>query len=216
MDNFFSSAMVQYENNLPKDAKKYADDIDNILKTNIQKQISSIQSIPIGKISNINLKSPSQSIYNLVYSFDYEGKKYQFADPGNETRSQTYFLRGFLKNKFNLPNGQSTYYLGNDSTLLSDGNIVNYETPTYVNKTIKSWFEDSYDFNKTYADEPPIATFMEAYFGKESDGKTDIINNFYLFYIVSNDDNTKCANQIKLISDSEIFIKTIKEWTPCV
>ena len=54
---------------------------------------------------------------------------------------------------------------------------------------------------------------MEAYFGQDNEGK-DIINNFYLFYVVSNDDKNKCSNQIKLISDSEIFIRTIKEYIP--
>ena len=54
---------------------------------------------------------------------------------------------------------------------------------------------------------------MNAYFDREDSGE-DVINNFYLFYVVSNSDYTKCANQIKLISDSEGFIKTIQDYKP--
>ena len=215
MDNFFSSKMKEYEETLSEVNKKNADTIDETLKVNIKKHISNIYNIPIADIGNIRLSSKNQSIYNLEYSFDYNSKTFQISDPGNETRSQTYFLRGFLRYPLNLSNGTSSYYLLNNNTMLSNSTQTNYDTSTFIDKTIKSWFEESYDFNKTYSDEPPIATFMEAYFGKESDGKTDVINNFYLFYVVSNDDKTKCANQIKLITDSEIFIKTIKEWTPC-
>ncbi len=196
MGNYFSNQMDNYNSSLGKDDKRNIVEIDPEL-------------LP----ENTRLSSVPQSIYKLSY-FNSSDTSVIYEHPGNETRSQTYFLRDFLRNDINLNDSRVIGYFESNNVLLSSGSN-GYNTPQYLNKTIKSWFEDSYDFNKTYSDEPPIATFMEAYFGKEADGDTDVINNFYLFYVVSNDNKDKCANQIKLIADSEIFIKTIKEWTPC-
>jgi len=196
MGNYFSNQMDNYNSSLGSDDKRNIVEIDPEL-------------LPV----NTRLSSVPQSLYKLEYSNNLN-PSVKNEHPGNETRSQTYFLRDFLRNDINLNDSNVIGYFENDNVLLSSG-FNGYATPKYLNKSIKSWFEDSYDFNKTYADEPPIATFMEAYFGKEEDDVTDVINNFYLFYVVSNDNKEKCANQIKLISDSEIFIKTIKEWTPC-
>lgn len=83
----------------------------------------------------------------------------------------------------------------------------------YKGKPLEYWFESSYDFNKSYTEEPPIATFMKAYFEKEGDDKSNyVINNFYLFYVVSNNKIEKCANQIKLVSDSKNLIDVISEY----
>ena len=168
------------------------------------------------RISNKFL-SNGDSIYNVAN------------DSGNETRSQTYFVRDFLREPTHfysqkyldfLDDTEANVNISNvniSSILLSNKfNSISprlYEDITWNNKTLKAWFEDSYDFNKVYSDEPPIETFMEAYFGQDRNGN-DIINNFYLFYVVSNDDKQKCSNQIKLISDSEIFIRTIREYIP--
>ena len=53
---------------------------------------------------------------------------------------------------------------------------------------------------------------MKAYFIKNDNGKNNVIDNFYLFYVVSNLKN--CKEQIKLISDSEKFINTINNYSP--
>jgi hypothetical protein len=133
-----------------------------------------------------------QYVYDIKYI---NNNDKTISDPGNETRSQTYFLRDFLRNN-----------LKDDTTTFNTEDL--YTEYKYNNNTIKQWFEETYDFNKTYAepDQPPIATFMEAYFEK------DVIDNFYLFYVASNESN--CENQIKLISDSKIFIETINKWEP--
>jgi hypothetical protein len=88
-----------------------------------------------------------------------------------------------------------------------------YKILEYRKKPLEYWFESSYDFNKSYTEEPPIATFMKAYFEKEGDDKSNyVINNFYLFYVVSNNKIEKCANQIKLVSDSKNLIDVISEY----
>jgi hypothetical protein len=53
---------------------------------------------------------------------------------------------------------------------------------------------------------------MEAYFSTFDGTKDYVINNFYLFYVVNNESLAKCANQIKLISDSKDFIDAIKNY----
>jgi hypothetical protein len=147
-------------------------------------------------------------------------------DRGNETRSQTYFVRDFLRTQqhihnnqrydFFQPHRQSSSSNGSKEHIILENmfaDLETYESVSWYGKTLQDWFEKSYDFNKVYADQPPIETFMAAYFGKDTNNK-DIIDNFYLFYVVSNDDKSKCSNQIKLISDSEIFIRTIREYIP--
>jgi hypothetical protein len=134
----------------------------------------------------------------------------------NEYIAQTYFIRNLLRE--GLDTNKTVHLLGDNGIHLLTEGIRGYETPyaagsPATTKTIKSWVEESYDFNKAYTENPPIATFMNAYFDREANGE-DVINNFYLFYVVSNSDYTKCANQIKLISDSEGFIKTIQDYKP--
>ena len=98
-----------------------------------------------------------------------------------------------------------------------DYDKIKYNT-NKADKTIKSWLEDSYNFNKSYTSDPPIKTFMEAYFSSLPDSATGqknyVINNFYLFYVVNNESIGKCANQIKLIRDSKDFISAIKNFKP--
>jgi len=95
--------------------------------------------------------------------------------------------------------------------------------------SIKDWIEKPYDYNKSFVDKEqtsPIETFMESYFKivdrskyetSIPSSKKNIIDNIYLFYVVSNDIDTKsqvnkCANQIKLIKDSKMFIDIINSW----
>lgn len=138
-----------------------------------------------------------------------------FANEKNgETVAQTYFIRDLLRNE--LEKGRETYLIDDTGNHLIT-NETNYNS-NYLNKSIKSWIEDSYDFNKSYTEKPPIATFMEAYFStfddSTSSGPKYVINNFYLFYVVSNNDPGRCANQIKLINDSKNFIDAIQKYVP--
>lgn len=187
----------------------------NIKPNNIKTYYESNKSNPSFIIDESTLSlEPNHTLYDLEYTYTFNGQTKRFEDPGNETRSQTYFLRDFLREPLQVATTPK-FFNGSNILLNASNQAYDDSNSKFLDMPIKSWFESTYDFNKTYADEPPIATFMEAYFGKEADGITDVINNFYLFYVVSNDNKDKCANQIKLISDSEIFIKTIKEWTPC-
>ena len=52
---------------------------------------------------------------------------------------------------------------------------------------------------------------MNAYFEKFESSQY-VINNFYLFFVVNNESINKCANQIKLVSDSKDFINSIKNY----
>jgi hypothetical protein len=64
------------------------------------------------------------------------------------------------------------------------------------------WLTGTYDYNKTYnKSKPPINTILQPYF--------EVINNIYLFYVVSNTNFKKCDKQIKLIADSKEFLNTL-------
>lgn len=151
-----------------------------------------------------------------VYSDDKKsGTENLFA---NESVAQTYFIRNFLRKQFSsvhLIDDTGKHLLRDDNKNAVDINYI----PSNKGKTksIKSWLEDSYDFNKVYSETPPIATFLKAYFDKEdtspssSTEPTNVIDNFYLFFVVNNETLGKCANQIKLIADSKDFIKSIRD-----
>jgi hypothetical protein len=135
----------------------------------------------------------------------------------NEYIAQTYFFRGFIRdnifsnnNYYNndymrhMDSYNSIIYNGSDSNDYS-GNSKEY---TSNKKTIKQLVEGGYDYNKIYTDDPPINTILQCYFDNT------VINNYNLFYIVSNNKLEKCANQIKLLSDSGYFIDAIHNFVP--
>ena len=159
-----------------------------------------INSAIIGE-NTIKFTKP-QSVYKIT-----ENEKLK---KHNEIRSQTYFLRDFLRNEEIINNNMNNIKFFNEDNILK--NKVKYTNYTYKDKTIKEWFEGSYNFNKTYADISPISQFMKAYFVKNDNEINNVIDNFYLFYVVSNLKN--CKEQIKLISDSEKFINTINNYNP--
>jgi hypothetical protein len=145
-----------------------------------------------------------------------------------ESVAQTYFIRNFLRKNIGDAStpihliDNSGKHLINEENNNNEENKLNYNKINYqtkgANKTIKSWLEDSYDFNKSYTNNPPIKTFMDAYFSTLPDSSANsqnwVINNFYLFYVVNNESINKCANQIKLIADSKEFISAIKNYEP--
>lgn len=125
----------------------------------------------------------------------------------DEMIAQSYFIRNLIREPhkiFNITNGN--HYLSNRANVKT-----HYETNEYLDKSIKDWIEESYVFNRSFSKNPPIKQIMEAYFGEESDG-TDTINNFYLFYVVSNNKLEKCANQINLLNGSKDFIDAINNY----
>jgi hypothetical protein len=138
----------------------------------------------------------------------------------SETVAQTYFIRDLLRS--DLDDKRSNLLLDDGKQLLEGDypqyningvDLSRYANTLYKGESLKHWFENSYDFNKSYTTEPPIATFMKAYFDYEDAQSTiDVINNFYLFYVVSNNDIKKCANQIKLVSDSNNLIEIINNF----
>ena len=88
---------------------------------------------------------------------------------------------------------RNTYY--ND-------NLMSYE---FCDNTLNNWINETYDYNKTFnIENPPIATLLNPYF--------KIINNFYLFYVVSNDNHSQCDKQIKLIEDSKTFLDELNTY----
>jgi hypothetical protein len=141
-----------------------------------------------------------------------------------ETRSQVYFLRSLIRTpeiNYNNRNFSMYWFRTNINTLLnkdySDYYINGKFTINKNTKTLQQWFENTYDFNKIYSEEPPIKTFLQAYFGVEDilEGQSvakNIIDNFYLFFVVSNKNHEKCGNQIKLINDSKIFIDVLSQF----
>jgi len=106
----------------------------------------------------------------------------------NELKAQTYFFRFFAKKYCN-----NTYY--ND-------NLMSYE---FCGNTLENWINNTYDYNKTFNNKnPPIATLLNPYF--------KIIENFYVFYVVSNDNQGQCDKQIKLIEDSKSFLDELNTY----
>jgi hypothetical protein len=139
-----------------------------------------------------------QNNINEFYDQNYNLKNDYKDDVGNvfkeEVIAQTYFIRNYVRD-----------ILDNKQYQLHENE---YQNLTFKGKKIQEWFENSYDFNKSYSKDPPIGVFLESYF------KEGIINNYYLFYVVSNNDESKCVNQIKFISDSKNFVDTIKLYKP--
>jgi hypothetical protein len=81
---------------------------------------------------------------------------------------------------------------------------INLKT-NFCGHTIEDWINDSYDYNKIFnVDNPPIEGLLEPYF--------KYIKNFYVFYVVSNDDPEKCDKQIKLIADSKVFLDELNRY----
>ena len=81
---------------------------------------------------------------------------------------------------------------------------INLETK-FCGQTVEDWINNSYDYNKIFnVDNPPIESLLKPYF--------KYIKNFYVFYVVSNDDFFKCDKQIKLIADSKIFLDELNRY----
>ncbi len=75
----------------------------------------------------------------------------------------------------------------------------------FCGKNLNYWINETYDYNKSFnVDNPPIASLLSPYF--------QYIKNFYLFYVVSNDDPLQCDKQIKLISDSKVFLDELNNY----
>jgi hypothetical protein len=137
-----------------------------------------------------------------------------------ETRAQVYFLRNLIRSPIRYQDNEYNLYSIKDGKIILNLNDTLYKNAKYISnnnsKTIQQWFENSYDFNKIYSEEPPIKTFLQAYFGNEDvvqgQPPKKIIDNFYLFFVVSNMNQEKCGNQIKLINDSKLFIDVLSDY----
>lgn len=129
-----------------------------------------------------------EPIYNMNNVPDNERIK---NENEQELIAQTYFFRRFIYDK---KKDITTYY----------SEDLNYE-----GRPFREWLEsdDIYDFNKSYRkNDPPIATILEPYF--------KIIKNFYVFYVVSNENKDKCEKQIKFIADSNDFLIELGKFNP--
>lgn len=141
---------------------------------------------------------------------------------GSETIAQTYFLRNLLRERLSdnkyLISDSDEFLLKKVEGQKSPYEYINYST-SGNNLTLQKWIEEAYDFNKSFSTkEPPIKTFLKSYFKIDEENtsvnKKYVIDNFYLFYVVSNEFVKKCANQIKLIADSKNFIDIINAYAP--
>ena len=169
------------------------------------------------------------SLFNSVVVYNYykdrsvqtENQK-KIASDNKETEliTQTYIVRNVIYNTYRnttLSSNDTLYY--NNNIQLQILNVNDWNSGTANLKTVYSdeykvegyplshWLksEKIYDFNKTYTkDNPPIKTILHSYF--------NIIKNFNIFYVVSNMDLGKCANQIKLIADSHDFLTELSKY----
>jgi hypothetical protein len=107
---------------------------------------------------------------------------------------------GDYKDKINNEVKAQTYFF----RFLLKMTPINLETE-FCGHTIEYWINESYDYNKIFnVDNPPIEGLLEPYF--------KYIKNFYVFYVVSNDDPSKCDKQIKLIADSKVFLDELNRY----
>jgi len=115
-----------------------------------------------------------------------------------EIKAQTYFFRFLSREKISkIQNIEFTYIYKK----------IHKNTVIY-GKKIHQWIDESYDYNKTFnLKNPPIASLLQPYFNNNT------INNFYLFYVVSNNNPEKCDKQIKLINDSKKFLDKLTEFS---
>jgi hypothetical protein len=128
---------------------------------------------------------------------------------------QTYFFREFIR-YFEISDGygfkkkEENKIKDAESKLLTKNKKkISSEFITCHNKKLEYWIKDTYDYNKAYIkDNPPISIFLAPYFD------SNIINNFYVFYVVSNMNNEKCEKQIKLIADTKEFLERLKNFDP--
>ena len=112
-----------------------------------------------------------------------------------ELIAQTYFFRKFVYDNPKLHNSITSWY--NNTEKIHHGHNFKY------------WFsdEDIYNYNKAYRkDNPPIAKILNPYF--------NIIQNFFVFYVVSNENKDKCEKQIKFIADSFDFLTELNRFDP--
>ena len=116
----------------------------------------------------------------------------------NEVKMQTYFFRSLLRSEFKTKSLTLDNY---DKAAPYKTKIGNKYISTY-----KDWIEETYDYNKAYRrNKPPINEILKPYF--------DQIKNIYVFYVVSNQNYSKCDKQIKLISDSSDFLDILDMYT---
>jgi hypothetical protein len=121
-----------------------------------------------------------------------------------EILGQTYFFRNFIGKEDS--NGDNKNGIHIEEYWNTD--------KKYEGETFNYWLgsDEIYDYNKSFRkDSPPIAQILAPYFETNGDGN-DTINNFYVFYVVSNENKGKCEKQIKLIADSKDFLQALEKF----
>lgn len=149
-----------------------------------------------------NIKSKGQRI--LVEPTLAEQKNVYFVDE-DEFFSQIYFMRNFW---YDYTYKEST----NDTNNYTFDNKLRKNTlENYENKPLLDWV-NNYDYNKIFnIEEPPISRILKPYL----DG--DLINNIYLFFVVSNNKKEgleTCDKQIQLLDDTKKFMEVISKDEP--
>lgn len=110
----------------------------------------------------------------------------------SEVMAQTYFFRFLGKN----------IYQNMQTPVPED---LNNLSMNFCGQSLDYWINQTYDYNKIFnVKAPPIKKLLDPYFNN--------ITNFYVFYVVSNDDYSKCDKQIKLISDSKVFLDELNKY----
>jgi len=144
-----------------------------------------------------NIKNKGQRI--LVELTLAEEKNVYFVDE-DEFFSQICFMRNFWYDYTYKDNTTGSNNFTYDNKLRRDP-LENYE-----NKPLLDWV-NNYDYNKIFnIEEPPISKILKPYL----DG--DLINNIYLFFVVSNNKKEgleTCDKQIQLLDDTKKFMEVI-------
>jgi len=144
-----------------------------------------------------NINSKGQRI--LVEPTLAEEKKVYFVDE-DEFFSQICFMRNFW---YDYTYNENT---SGSSNFSYDNKLRRNPLENYEKKPLLDWV-NNYDYNKIFnIEEPPISKILAPYL----DG--DLINNIYLFFVVSNNKNKgleTCDKQIQLLDDTKKFMEVI-------
>lgn len=145
-------------------------------------------------LKNLCLNNKVIEVQDEIFS-NTAKKHHDFISYANRTNN-----RGSYVDKIDNEVKAQTYFF----RFLLKINYINLSTE-FCGHTIEDWINNSYDYNKIFnVDNPPIEGLLEPYF--------KYIKNFYVFYVVSNDNPSKCDKQIKLIADSKIFLDELNRY----
>lgn len=208
-NNYFNIIREFYDSELLKDTTQPKTAFTGFEAVYINENILGLLTTIINKIKPEHSKIVE--IQKEIYKTMMQQKDVRVIYPSGEStlykdelQSQTYFFRDLTKNV--LIGDDKRYY--NDSSkenIFNNGYEKKLDNYKNTNLSLKHLVENMYDYNKIFKyKDPPIKTILEPYFDEETG-----LDNFYLFFVVSNNSEKICGEQIELLNLSKNFINLL-------